>query len=105
MRLALVATVEAEQIAAAAYARGLRDVRTSPAERAIWIAVDAASADGLFDRDVERALVAYVPDPLWDMMERFADGGTFPRVRFSFDLESDDHAMRGVCIAPMSTRP
>ena len=87
MRLELWASVDDAQIAAATYARGLHDVRTSPVERAVWRSVDAAAADGRFDRDVERALVAYVPDSVWAWMERFADGGSFPRVRFRFSLE------------------
>lgn len=105
MRLLCTATVDSDLIDAAMLARGLRDVRTSPAERAVWRAVDEAAATGRFDRDVERALVAYVPDSVYAWMERFADGGTFPRVRFAFFLESDpSESMRGVRLVAESER-
>lgn len=104
MRLELHAVVDSDLIEQASFARGLRDVRTSPAERAVWRAVDRASAAGRFDRDLERALVAYVPDAVWEWMERFADGGSFPRVRFGFVLETDPgEAMRGIRIAAART--
>ena len=96
MKLDLVAVVDTEQIAAAAYARGIAGVRTSPAERAVWRAVDAAREAGAFDPVAHRLLTAVVPDRIWDWMERFADGGTFPRVRFDFSLESRESGLPGI---------
>lgn len=104
MKLELWAVVDDEQIAQASYARGFQGMRVSPAERAIWAAMSEASLERRWDPDVERATVAYVPDVIWKRMNDFADGGSFPRLRFRFTLESDEHAMRGVRIAPLSSK-
>lgn len=105
MKLHLYAVVDDKEIASAQYARGFTNVRVSPAERGIWKSVDDADRDRLFDRGAEHTLTAWVPDGIWSMMERFADGGSFPRVRFRFLLELRDHGHRGVEIHPESERP